>query len=56
MINYHFKGLYKTTCNKAKSTFSQFFLSSLSVERIVKYEKLIWFHHQISLYVKMDKI
>ena len=47
MINCHFKGLYKTTCNKAKSTFFELFL---------KYEKLIWFHHQILLYVKMDKI
>ena len=27
MINYHITGLYKTTCDKTKSNFSQFFFS-----------------------------
>ena len=53
--NYHFKGLYKTTCYKTKSNFSQFCYShwllhegffSFLIKAFVKSENLIRFHHQ----------
>ena len=46
MINYHIKGLYKTTCYKAKSNFSQFFFMSFLVKTFVNFENLIRFHWQ----------
>ena len=46
MINYHIKGLYKTTCYKAKSNFSQFFFISFLVKTFVNFENLIRFHWQ----------
>ena len=52
MINYHFKGYYKTTCYKTKSKFSQFFFSNrllydcfflFSYKTFLNFEKLIRF-------------
>ena len=67
MINYYFKGLYKTTCNKAESSFSPSFLIFIkrwAYERfflflyksVLKTPKLTKFYHQLLLYVKVDKI
>ena len=55
MINYHFKGLYKTTCFKTNSNFSQFFFSHwllyesffyFLMKAFVSFKKLIRFHRQ----------
>ena len=56
LINYHIKGLYKTTCYKTKSKFSLFFLFSLTAvevfftlslwSRFSNFEKLVRFHWQ----------
>ena len=61
MINYHIKGLYKTTCYKTKSNFSQFFFShwllhkrffSFLIKASENFEKLIRFHWQASIVYK----
>ena len=61
MINYHFKGLYKTTCYKTKSNFSQFFFSdwmlhkcffSFLIKAFTDFGKLIRFHWQASIVYK----
>ena len=53
IINYHIKRLYKTTCYKTQSNFSQFFFShwllrkcffSFLIEAFANFEKLIRFH------------
>ena len=53
MINYHIKGLYKTTCYKTKSNFSQFFFShwllykcffSFLIKGLANFEKVIRFY------------
>ena len=63
MINYHIKGLYKTTCYKTKSNFSQFFFShwllhkcffSFLIKAFVNLGKLIRFHWQAFM-EKMSK-
>ena len=55
MINYHIKGLYKTTFCKTKFSFSQFFFShgqlhkfffSFLIKAFTNFEKLIRFHWQ----------
>ena len=55
MINYHIKGLYKTTFYKTKPNFSQFFFSqwvlhkrfiSFLIKAFSNFEKLIRFHWQ----------
>ena len=55
MNNYHVKGLYKTTCYKTKSNFSQFFFFyrllhkcffSFLIKAFANFEKLIRFHWQ----------
>ena len=64
MINYHIKGLYKTTCYKTKSNFSQFFFShwlllncffSFLIKTFANFEKLIKFHWQASILYKNGK-
>ena len=54
-INYHFKGLYKTTCDKKRFNFSQFFFSHwllyecffpFLIKTLVNFEKLIRFYQQ----------
>ena len=59
MINYHIKGLYKTTYYKTKSNFSQFFFShwhtcfySLFIKAFVNSQKLIIFHWKASTFYK----
>ena len=61
MINYHIKGLYKTTCYKTKSNFSQFFFShwllhkcffSFLIKAFANFEKLIRFHWQAFIVYK----
>ena len=61
MINYDFKGLYKTTCYKTKSNFSQFFFSdwllhkcffSFLIKAFTDFGKLIRFHWQASIVYK----
>ena len=61
MINYHIKGLYKTTCYKTKSNFSQFFFShrrllkcffSFLIKAFKNFEKLIIFHWQAFIVYK----
>ena len=61
MINYHIKGLYKTTCYKTKSDFSQFFFShwglqkcffSCFIKSFANFEKLIRFHWQAFIVYK----
>ena len=55
IVNYHIKGLYKTTCYKTKSNFSQFFFShwllrkcffSFLIKAFTNFENLIRFHWQ----------
>ena len=54
-FNYEIKGLYKTTCYKTRSNFSQFFFSywllhecffSFLIKAFLIFEKLIRFHWQ----------
>ena len=61
MINYHIKGLYKTTCYKTKSNLSQFFFShwllhkcffSFLSNAFANFEKLIRFHPQTLIVYK----
>ena len=61
MINYHIKGLYKTTCYKTKSNFSQFFFFyrllhkcffSFLIKAFANFEKLIRFHWQAFIVYK----
>ena len=61
MINYHIKGLYKTTCYKTKSNFSQFFFFyrllhkcffSFLIKAFANFEKLIRFHWQAFILCK----
>ena len=61
MINYHIKGLYKTTCYKTKSNFSQFFFShwllqksffSFLIKALANFEILIRFHWQAFIVYK----
>ena len=63
-INYHIKGLYKTTCYKAKPNFSQFFFSQWELHKcfisfLIKHFQILktWqdFIGKISLYIKMKK-
>ena len=65
MINYRIKGLYKKTCCKAKSNFSQSFFSHwllhkcfifFLIKTFANFEKMIRFHWQASLHTKMEKI
>ena len=64
MINYHIKGLYKTTCYKTKSNFSQFFFShwllrelffSFLIKVFANFEKLIIFYRQACIVYKICK-
>ena len=64
MTNYHIKGLYKTTCYKAKSSFSLFFFSHWLLHEcffffLIKVfsnsEKLISFHRQAFIVYKNGK-
>ena len=64
MINYHIKGLFKATCYKTKSNFSQFFFShwlllkcffSFLIKAFANFEKLIKFHWQASIVYKNGK-
>ena len=50
MINYHLKGLHKTTCYKTKSNFSQFFFSHWL------YECFFFTYQSVSKFWKIDKI
>ena len=50
MIHYHIKGLYKTTCYKTKSNFSQLF--SFLINAFASFEKLIRFHWQAFIVYK----
>ena len=62
MINYHVKGLCKTTCYNAKSNFSQFFFFfhlllhkcffSFLIKAFASFEKLIRFHWQAFIVYK----
>ena len=61
MINYHIKGLYKTTFCKTKFSFSQFFFShgqlhkfffSFLIKAFTNFEKLIRFHWQTLIVYK----
>ena len=61
MINYHIKGLYETTCYKAKSNFSQVFFShwllhkcffSFLIKAFANFEKLIRFNWQAFIVYK----
>ena len=57
MINYHLKGLYKTTCYKTKSSFSQFLLTAVLVFFLFPYQRVskFWKIDKI-LSIKMEKI
>ena len=64
MINYHIKGLYKTTCYKTKSKFSQFFFShwlvhkcffSFLIKAFANFKKLIRFRWQDFIVYKNGK-
>ena len=61
MINYHIKGLYKSTCYKTKSNFSEFFFShwllhkcffSFLIKAFVNFKILIRFHWQAFIIYK----
>ena len=61
MINYQINRLYKTTCCKTKSNFSQFFFShwlphkcffSFLIKACVNFEKLVRFHWQAFIVYK----
>ena len=61
LIHYHIKGLYKITCYKTKSKFSQFFFShwllrkcffSFLIKAFANFEKLIRFHWQTFIVYK----
>ena len=61
MINYHIEGLYKTTCYKTKSNFSQFFFShwllhkyffSFLIKGFANFKNLIRFHWQAFIVYK----
>ena len=60
MINYHIKRLYKTTCYKIKSNFSEFFshwllhkrFFSLLIKAFANFEKLMRFHRQTFIVYK----
>ena len=61
MIIYHIKGLYKITCHKTKSNFSQFFFSrwvlrkcyfSFLIKMLANFEQLIRFHWQAFIVYK----
>ena len=63
-INYHIKGLYKTTCYKAKPNFSQFFFSqwelhkcfiSFLIKAFSNFENLTRFHWQDFLVYQNEK-
>ena len=65
MINYHIKGLYKTTCFKIKSNFSEFFFShwllhkcffSFLIKAFTNFEKLIRFHGEAFIVFKNGEI
>ena len=64
MINYHIKGLYKTTCYKTKSNFSQFFFShwllrmcffSFLIKAFANFENLIRFHWEAFIVYKNEE-
>ena len=64
MINYHIKGLCKTTCYKTKPDFSQFFFShwllhkrffSFLMKAFANFEKLTRFHWQAFIVYKNEK-
>ena len=64
MINYHIKGLYKTTCYKTKFNISQFFFShwllhkcffSFLINAFANFEKFIRFHQKAFIVYKNDE-
>ena len=60
MIDYHFKGLYKTICYKTKSNFLLFSLTAvwvflLFIKVFVNFEKVIRFYHQAFIVYKSWK-
>ena len=54
MINYYFKGLYKTTCNKAKSSFSPSFL--IFIKRWAYERFFLFLYKSVLKTAKIDEI